>query len=589
MDIEATPRESWRRSGLLGSLTIGLVLVVFRAILPTGVFWISDAGNKFIEVQNFVAGQYRHISIAYTGATIDPGFRWFPSGGGHFLRLGNGFFSIVPFQFPLINAPLYAAFGAGGLTIIPLAAGIGILLLVSALVRRLDASLNAAVAVFLVAFATPLAFYSLDFWEHTAATFFATLAVLILLRNGSPRHGPQSEDLSFTIGSGQAFLAGITLGLSIALREEGYVYLLAVIGAMAGPRRSRPSAALLAGAAVVVVPLLVAQERIYGSVLGLHLMSHTGSETIAARLTRIAHNYAYFLFQMHERPGVATLLALPAVVAIGIGSSRRAASTLRLSGVAAVLLASAIALVVILRDPDPIVNTIWTQGLLLFIPLLAFFLVNWRSLVARRDPTGLLSRVVLIYTVAMPLLLRANWTGIVWGPRYFITVLPLATILSLLAANELRESAGGVRRLSILLTAAAVAVSMAIEAHGLSLLQRKLVATARLAALLRSEPSVLVTDVFWLPEEMAQLFFEKNILMPPDGPELAAAIEALRAHGVTELSYVTSPRYHSSDPRVFQLLRPLAVRRVRYVSRDVALLTVDVIRCRIPPATEERR
>jgi 4-amino-4-deoxy-L-arabinose transferase-like glycosyltransferase len=589
VDIEATPRESWHRSGLLASLTIGLLLVVFRAVLPTGVFWISDAGNKFIEVQNFVAGQYRHIAVAYTGATIDPGFRWFPSGGGHFLRLGTRFFSIVPFQFPLINAPLYSAFGAAGLTIIPLAAGIGILLLVPTLTRRLDARLSAAVAVFLVALATPIAFYSLDFWEHTAATFFATLAVLILLRNVSPRFGPPSQELSITIGGGQAFLAGVTVGLSIALREEGYVFLLAIIGAMASRRRLRPIAAFIAGTAIVVAPLLVAQQRIYGSFLGLHLLSHTGTETLASRLLRIAHNYAYFLFQMHERPPVATLLALPAVVAIILGSSRKATPVARLAGVASLLVASAIALLAALSDRDPILNTIWTQGLLLFIPLLSFFLVNWRNLAARRDATGLLSRIVILYTLAMPLLLRANWTGIVWGPRYFITVLPLATILSMLAANELREAAGGAPRLAILLTTAAIAVSVAFEAHGFSLLHRKLVATAGLARLLRSEPSVLVTDVFWLPEEMAQLFFEKNILMPPNGPELAAALEALRAHGVTEFSYVTSPLYHSSDPRTFQLLRPLAVRRVRYVSRDVPLLTVDVIRCRIPPAHSEPR
>ena len=570
-------------------LAIALALVAFRALLPTGVFWISDAGNKFIEVQNFIAGKYRHIAVAYMGANIDPAFRWFPTGGEHFRRLGSGFFSIVPFQFPLINAPLYDAFGAGGLTIIPLAAGIGILLLVPPLIRRIDARLNASLATFLVAFATPIAFYSLDFWEHTAATFFATLAVLVLLRNASPRDAPRGQELSLPIGSGQAFLAGIAMGLSIAMREEGYIFLVAVIGGVLGPRRIRPVAAFFGGTATVITPLLAAQHQIYGSVLGLHLLAHTAPETLAARLMRIAHNYAYFLFQMHERPGVAALLALPTVVAIIIGSSRRATSAARLAGVASILVASVIALIAVGGDRDPIVNTIWTQGLLLFVPLLSFFLVSWRRLCARSDAAGLLSRVVVIYTVAMPLVLRANWTGIVWGPRYFLTVLPLATILSLLAAKELHDSAGRARRLAVLLTAATMAVSIAFEIHGLSLLHRKLVATAELARLLRREPAVLVTDVFWLPEEMAQLFFEKTVLMPPNEPELVTAIAALRAHGVTEFSYVTSARYHWSDPRAFQLLSRLAVRRVRYASPDVPLLSVDIIRCQLSAAQGELR
>jgi hypothetical protein len=582
LDIEAHPADSRSSRGALAVLAVAVLLGGFRALLPRGVFWISDAGNKFIEVQNFVIGRYQHIAIAYAGAKVDPAFRWFPSGGGHFLRLGSGYFSIAPFQFPLINAPLFEAFGSPGLTIIPLASGIGILLLVPPLLRRLGGGLNAPLAVLLVAFATPIAFYSLDFWEHTAATFLATLAALIFLPDGRARP-PADAGRPFTIGAARAFLAGIAVGLSIALREEGYIYLVAAAGSMFGRGRSRAVAGLLGGASVIVIPLLAAQHLIYGSFLGLHLLSHNAPETTAAAVTRIAHNYAYFLFQIHERPVVATLLALPAVLAILIGSSRRASSAAQLAGVATVMAASGIALTAMVRDGDPIVNTIWTQGLFLFMPLLSFFLVKWRALAARRDAAGLLSRLVIIYGVAMPLVLRANWTGIVWGPRYFLTVVPLAAMLSLLAASEVVEAAGSARRAAVLLMASVMAVSIAFEIYGLSLLRRKLVATASLAGVLRREPSVLVTDVFWLPEEMAQLFFEKEILMPANGTELVAAINALRAHGVTELSYITSPRYHGTDPGVVQLIRRLSVGGVRFAFPGVPLLTVEVIRCRLPP------
>jgi hypothetical protein len=586
VDLETRRPGSRLDSGLLASLTIGLALALFRSFLPRGVFWITDAGNKFIEVQNFVAGRYRHIAIAYTGATLDPAFRSFPEAGGHFLRRGDSFYSIVPFQFPLLNAPLYEALGPAGVTIIPLASGIGILLVVSSLVRRLDSRLSPGLAVAAVALATPIAFYSLDFWEHTAATLLATIAVFLLLGRTSAPSVLPDERPNLRIGGRQAFFAGIVTGLSIAMREEGYIFLAAVLVAMLGRSRPRALAALCGGTALVVAPLLIAQQRIYGSVLGLHLLAHTAPETAAAAAMRIAHNYAYFLFQMHERPLAAVLLALPVVVAIAIGSSRTIHPAARLASTASVLGGSAIALLALFAERDPIVNTIWTQGLFLFVPLLSFMLADWRRVAGRPDGIGFSTRIVLIYVLAMPLVLHANWTGIVWGPRYFLTVLPLATIVALSAARDLRDAAGTMPRMTVVLTTAAVALSMAFEARGLALLHRKLVATAGLADLLRHEPPVLVTDVFWLPEEMAQLFFEKAILMPANARDLAEVIASMRAHGVTEFSYVTSPRYHGSGPDVIQRIRGLAVRRVRYVS-PVSLLTVDVIRCRLAAGPEE--
>jgi hypothetical protein len=530
-------------------LAAAALLVAIRITLPSGAFWISDAGNKNLVAQNFAAGGYRHISIGYPAAGIDPAFRWFPAAGGHFRRLAGHYFSIVPWVFPLLSAPF-------GTIWIPLAAGIGILMMMPALLRAAGSDADPAWAVLVTAFATPLAFYSLDFWEHTLATLLATAAVVLLLRR-SP------------------WLAGLAAGASIVIRDEGYVFLAAVIIALAVSRELRTSIApLLAGVAIVVAPYWFAQWLIFGNPLGLHILVHTADEGVSLPV-RLLRNVFYFLFQFHDRPLIAVLLAIPAAAAIVVGfrraDSRRAKDWLSVIPAALAGVASLIGVILCIIDRDPIVNTIGTQGLFLFLPFTALFLIRWRSLVTSSDAMAVIARIAAVYIVLMPLMLRANWSGIVWGPRYFLTIVPLLVVLSL------RRST---------LAVALIAVSFALEVHGLILLRRKLDATSQLAALVRAAPQAVISDVYWLPEELSAIYFEKKFMQPPDDRELLAALATLRAADVHELTVVLSPRYRWYSPNARALLQSMAVRRIHFDPAGVPLLRVEVLVCDLRSRSE---
>lgn len=505
-------------------LAVAAVLIAYRAALPQRVFWISDAGNKFLLAQNFVAGGFRHVAVGYPAADLDPAFRWFPAAAGHFVRSGGAFFSIVSPAFPFAAAPFPPA-------LLPLIAGIGIAMLIPPLLRAAKSDVDPALAIIATALATPIAFYSLDFWEHTTATFFATAAVVLLLR-GSP------------------LLAGVAAGVSIVFREEGYVFAAAVLLTMFAWR-------FVAGLAAVVIPWWIAQFAIYGNPFGLHLASHAAAGTAGS----IGRNVAYFLFQFHERPAVALLLAAPFVTAIVIGALREVRG--RTAVPIACGVASAIGIALLIADRDPILNTIPTQGLFLFLPFVSLFLVRWRDAWSREP----LARIAIIYIVLMPLVLRANWSGVVWGPRYFLTIVPLLVVLSLQRGR---------------LTPALVAVSIALEVFGLVLLHRKLEATAGLASALRAAPQVVISDVYWLPEEMGALYFEKKMLQPTDDRELVIALNTLRAHGVRDVAVVLSPRYRWFSPRARTLLESLAVRRTVFAPPRVPLLRADILECRLP-------
>jgi hypothetical protein len=527
-------------------LIVAATLIAARSLLPAGVFWISDAGNKYLVAENFVAGGFAHVAIGYPAAELDPGFRWFPTAGEHFRRVGAQFFSIVSFVFPLLNAPFVALLGEAGATILPLLGGIGVLALVPRIARAAGVRDDAATIV-AVALATPLAFYALDFWENTLAAFLALAAIALLLRQ-------------------RAWLAGGAVGLSCALREEGYVFLVA-LGIAVAMRERRAALRLLAGAAAVIVPLLVAQQLIYGNPLGLHLAVHTAADGIALP-ERLARNVFYFLLQFHERTGLAGVLALAPVAAIivgAVGAGERA----RLVAQSAVLVAAAAGLALIVLHGDPITNTRYTQGLLLFLPFSVLFATRWRELVSggpdrTDDVVRLLARTVCIYVAVMPLVLRANWSGIIWGPRYFVVITPLLVIVSLAAIDRSRRA----RAMAVAL----FAVAIALELHGLVLLQRKLAATARLRDAVRGAAPVVVTDVFWLPEELGSLYFEKQILMPPTARECSLALRTLRSRGVERVTVVTSRAFGSYGPA----LAPMAVRRTAMRTEGVPLLDVEL-------------
>jgi hypothetical protein len=539
MTVDAASRSVIRTR--LAIFVAAVLLVAIRITLPANAFWISDAGNKNLVAENFVASGYRHVSIGYPAADIDPGFRWFPAAGNHFRRLGTHYFSIVPWVFPLLAAPL-------GTIWIPLAAGIGILMMMPALLRAAGSDADPAWAVIVCAFATPIAFYSLDFWEHTLATLLAIGAVVLLLRR-------------------KPLLAGLAAGASIVIRDEGYVFLAAAIVALAVARELRPRIApLLAGAAIVIAPYWLVQWMIFGNPLGLHLAVHAAGDDVSFP-ARVVRNILYFLFHFHDRPLIAALLALPAVAAIVIGFRRRTPEQgTRAEEIAAVLagIGTLLGIIFWVTDSDPIINTIFTQGLFLFLPFTVLFLTRWRALVTGNDAMAVIARIAAIYVVLMPLVLRANWSGVVWGPRYFLTIVPLLVVLSL-------------RRSKI--AVALIAISFVLEGYGLVLLHRKLDATSQLVALVRTGPQAVISDVYWLPEELSALYFEKKFMQPFGDRELFVALATLRASNVREVTVVLSPRYQWYSPNARAFLESLAVRRVRFDPPDVPLLRTEVLVC----------
>jgi 4-amino-4-deoxy-L-arabinose transferase-like glycosyltransferase len=568
------------------ALIYGLLLVV----LPKSSFWITDGGNKFIQVQNLAT--HGRLTLDYPAAELDPEARFFPFAGHHFHRLSDGIHSFYPFYFPLLSLPGFKLFGIAGIYLLPMLAG----LLVVALARRLDRDLavsdTSGWGSLLLAFGTPLLFYSLTFWEHTLALFFSTAALVLLVRE------LRRDKSAFAYAC-----AGVLLGLSTILREEGYILLLAVLPAGVWVGRSRGWRNLLRqwspvalGWLAVMGPVWILQTHLYGHFLGIHWAIYgelsQGTGGLGGLIRAKAANFFVFLFRFHAQIWLSVLCAAPMVALVALGAfcvRTRDQIRLKLVLLGACGLGSLVLTILLVRQPQPVFQTLQTQALLSGTPFL-LLLAPAIGQMLRSEKTGLRFGVLVsVLTIAGTCLaLNTADMGIIWGPRHFLCLYPLLVPLVLPSVQELNRAAPGNQWRRFLWVAASLLLltSLAIQGHGLRTLFLKKNFSRRLVETVgKSQPRVILTDVFWLPEELAAVFPERQIMQLRQSEDLGLALERLRLAGVREFSLILSPRFRCLSPAAIEsFMQQVSLVPGPVISNPrLEFMTVQIFHCRTRP------
>lgn len=543
-------------------------------LLPHEVFWITDGGNKYVQVQDLARSGAGDLAVAYPARPLDPELHFFPYGGHHFQNLGGRILSFYPPYFPLLSLPGYRLLGPAGLYLLPWLGLALVLLGFAALLGKVGLAAWRAPAVLALALGTPLLFYALTFWEHTPAVALSTAAVFLLLRSGG----------RFPL----AFAAGVVLGLSTALREEGYA--LAAALALAGLiawRRFMPVAALVLGWVCAMVPVGWFQARLYGSPLGLHALAYGGLSRPQGSGRWLAElgDLPFYLFRFHAdlRLNVALVLSFVLLLLPGLRRPRRIGlaepALLWLAATSAALL---IALLVV--HPEPVFNTLWTQGLMPHTPLLLLVLLRLRALLGNpSSPVRLLAWACLLYALLIALPLHRADVGILWGPRHFLPVYPLLFLLALLALRDLLAAATPSQCRAVA-TAATVLLllGLAVQVHGIRLLALKKDATRRILQAVRDTPApIVVTDAYWLPEELGALWFEKSFLFVSSDADYRDLMARLAARGPDRATVVLARRYGNLGAPSLHDLRARTLAAKPVSTPGVGFLDVMVLSVRV--------
>ena len=184
--------------------------------------------------------------------------------------------------------------------------------------------------------------------------------------------------------------------------------------------------------------------------------------------------------------------------------------------------------------------------------------------------------------VALPLN-RAD-VGILWGPRHFLALYPLLVTLSLLALRDLwrgAERPAHRRTLAVLATALAL-LGIAVEGQGLRLLALKKAGSARILEAVRALPGpAVVTSGYWLTEELAALYFERELLEVESDAAYRDLLDLLARSGYGEATVVLARRYGRLSPVAMADLRERAVSGRLVLTPGLEFLEVAVIRVRL--------
>jgi hypothetical protein len=536
------------RRGIWAAMAITAVTAVaFLAAHRLDVFWTTDGGNRFIQVQQLARSG--ELPIEYPGVPLDPAFTFAPTGGHHFVIRDTRLHSFYTTTFPLLVAPLYRLFGLPGLYLIPLLAMIATIPLLGLLSRALGSTDWPVASAVALVFATPLFFYTVSFWEHTLALALTTAGVLLATRR-SPAFG------------------GALIALGAAFREESYIALAAVGAALMADRRVREAVVLFAAAIAVLSPLWLANWVQYSHPLGLHSAVY---EAIGGGIAEKVWNFWIYLFAFTRQPVVRVGLAVPAIllalIALMKPSPRvQRARVILLYATAAGAVAAAVTLI---TSPQPLNEAFRTQSLFGSIPFAVSFFA-----VARELPRFLsvLIGTSLVLTCAA---LHQGDIGLIWGPRHFLWLVPFLVIATAMAVRLLPATARAA--IAILVIAA-----FAIHAQGIRLLSQKLRFSAELLQTIEaSDAKVVVTDVFWVPEELAALWFKKPMFLVKSDQELAGIIERLQKAGIRRMDFVAAAQFHLVSPAGYAALLERTRRGIR-IGRDQPMI-IEVLHTELPP------
>lgn len=532
-----------RRAALLWA-AFAVVLLVLARGLPHRTFVVGDPGMKLIAARNAIEhpGRPFEIDLPRIGGRpvdlVDPSFRIH----------GDHSHVATSELFPLMSAPLIAAFGISGAYVLP---ALGFLIALAATAWAgvaLDSRRSPAALVLTSAACTPLLFYGLEFWEHAPAVGIAALATAMFVRHRS------------TLGR---LTCGFLLGVAVLLRPEAVWYSAGLfVGAWWLP--SRPSmrhlATVLAGMAIVWVPAAAGSFIHSGQLLGGHVarnMSELSEDWWwdRARTLRTWLSPSWIAW-------AAACLLLPAA-AIAAKARPAARPAVKIAGAAFVAVV-AVAAARGAFGPASVWNASPAALLVVAIP----------GLGARQG--GRFLAVAAVTCSLLVLLTAPNDGGSQWGPRYLLfAFIPVSVLTSdALEALVRRPRVVGVAAVVVI-----VASSLMVQRSAFKNLQGAKQEYGRLLEFVErgtSPGGYIVTDLWWFQQVTAALYPTRTVLFA-DGSASARRALALLADQ-SNVVVVRSEQESPPDPLERWLEGSRFAIGRQTTSRERALVITELVR-----------
>jgi len=562
---------------------VPVALLLFGALvsLPPEGLTHHDTGAKYLQVRNLRFGTGGlDWSINYPARRLDPEREFVPF---HPKQHVVDERKLIHLQWPIFLGLLtrvpWKVMGFWGLYLVPVLAGLGTLWAAYLLALRVGVPRRLAWVVMpLLGLATPISVYSLLFFEHTLASMLVTLSLLAAVIGFG---AVATREAGADAPSGRATaLSGALLAVAIYFRSELYVLAAVVGGAyifLAWKHMMRRAALTWVAAFVIgLVPLWAFYAIAEGTLLPLHATWYFASSTggsagsgaalgglpplryIASAGWGVVPDFLFGPRTAALSPALPAWAIVAGLVGVGLCALASLVRMARLRVGRVGLLLGGLLLILLSTAPtllstQPYYNL---HGYLLASPFIALALwpgdTMWDDGV-KVSPQAWLRVVTLLY-VGLHVLIISSFSGLgpisrhEWGQRYLLPAYPALVVLSLLGAwriwlacrDNLREKRLAVASLGV--WAMLALVGLGFSARGYAVLNEERAQVVAWMHLARTLPAgePLVTDVWWLPLNLAADFYTRPIMLAEGDARLAEWTIKMRERSVTSFGLMSN-------------------------------------------------
>ena len=577
---------------ILALLTIFSVYLIIIFKMPANSYWVTDCGNKAISAQSLAKNST--ISIDYPAANIDKNADFFPYATFHFQKLPDKqIYSFYPFYYTAINAFAYKFSGENLYSLI-ITSALFFVLTFAVLVllqNNLHLRFPPWALVLIIGLFTPCFFYSLVLWEYGLATLLTTIAILFLLKYFTTK-----DKLHL-------FLGGLFLGFGCYIREECLILGIAIgLVFLFMKLDFKKILSYSSGAIIATIPFLICNKVFYGSILGIHAAGYaklqemneaTGSNFIFGCLKNI-YTYIFSLEPNSPQPynqefiTKTILLLSPIVLLTIIGLIRKNSKYLQIITIMALAWSTISCLYLSTKyvaSEQPILNMLWSKGLLTMTPIFILGLISsYHILQSKRSQRyRFLMLISIVYGFIVCLTLNQGVPGIIFGPRHFLIIMPVLSLLSiyslLIFSKKLNQNQ---KAIVFLCSGILIFCSGLIEFTAIgSLYQKKIYSSKSANNLANISRKIgneyIVSDIFWLGEEMGGIFYNNNTKFMAINKEndLLNIVKLLRKNKINSFLLVLS-----SSPN----FREISIPEMQFLDKQSQITPLKMLKLKQCPA-----
>jgi hypothetical protein len=425
--------------------------------VPEGVFFTGDGGLKALLAQQLSRGQFRLDLVPAKEAWVRHLWQQglYPYKPPFVYDTGERYYLSFPFTFSVLTAPFYSLFGYRGLYVIPLLSSWAIWIALYLACQGLNFdSLSTSLALFMVIFASNLTLYSAMYWENTLAVALAFVALAILL---IPTDG---NGLSIQ----KAILSGCLVGFSPWVRSEffaliGTLTIWSVFGWLYegnfGGWFSFDSADNFLDLSTQNQPIfwlsmmvtlgifLLLNKIIYGRFLGIHSLLILEDFSWSRRLLEAWSSFKYMVFSFFNYFPPAFISVLYLLIFILQNITNQLGYKITVYTFIFILFLSAIYLIITGGIKE--LKSAIKQN---YLPFLILTII-WLSFLGNLELT-LNTQMIAIYLISLLFMIgvsvlvdiapdEINVGGKQWGPRYFLILVPVISLLAVEQFQSIQE------------------------------------------------------------------------------------------------------------------------------------------------------